>query len=185
MPGANIILDAGISDVESAQRWLELKVGKVVVGSDTLCTLGAVGDIPAAIESDRIVFSLDLRARKILSRCPEFAAMTPIKALEALQNNGWQEVILLDLERVGSGEGMDAALVAEAKKEFPGLRLLIGGGITGTAELRDLESAGVAGVLIATAFHQGLIGARHIRDSRQKNRALESESAENFGCPGV
>ena len=45
---------------------------------------------------------------------------------------------------------------------FPALMLLAGGGVRDANELADLRTAGVAGVLVATALHQGLITRKHI-----------------------
>jgi len=90
------------------------------------------------------------------------AAMPPMKALEHLQSSGWQEVLLLDLSRVGSRAGADRALAAAARESFPGLGLLIGGGVSNPKELIDLRSLGVAGVLVATAFHSGALRAKDI-----------------------
>jgi phosphoribosylformimino-5-aminoimidazole carboxamide ribotide isomerase len=160
--GMRIILDAGTSDVEKAQAWLDHGVHKVVIGSETLGALDDVQSLSARIEPHRLVFSLDFKTGQILSRCHLLAAMTPMEALCQLQRTGWQEVILLDLNRVGSREGVDAALVAEAHKCFPDLNLLLGGGIAKPQELVELESIGVAGVLVATALHNGAINAQHI-----------------------
>jgi phosphoribosylformimino-5-aminoimidazole carboxamide ribotide isomerase len=161
--GMRIILDAGTSDVGKAQAWLDHGVQKVVIGSETLDTLDDLQSISARIEPHHLVFSLDIKNGHILSRCHSLAAMTPMDALRQLQRIGWQEVILLDLNRVGSREGVDVALVAEAHKCFPDLHLLLGGGIAKLQELIELESIGVAGILMATALHNGAINAQHIR----------------------
>jgi len=160
--GIHIILDAGTSDVEKAQAWLDHGVHKVVIGSETLGALDDLQRISARIEPNRLVFSLDLKNAQILSRCHLLAAMTPMEALRQLQRTGWQEVMLLDLNRVGSREGVDTALVAKAHKCFPDLRLLYGGGIAKPQELVELESVGVSGILVATAFHNGAINEQHI-----------------------
>lgn len=160
--GMRIILDAGISNVEKAQAWLDQGVHKVVIGSETLGALDDAQSISARIEPHRLVFSLDFKNGQILSRCHLLATMTPMEALCQLQRTGWQEVILLDLNRVGNREGVDAVLAAEAHKCFPDLNLLLGGGIAKPQELVELESIGVAGILMATAFHSGAINAQHI-----------------------
>jgi len=152
-----VILDAGISDVESAQIWINHGVRKVVIGSETLHTLNALQEIPARIGQDRLAFSLDFRAGKILSQCASLAAMPAINALKHLQQSGWREVILLDLSRVGSSQGADRTLAASARKNIPDLQLLVGGGIANPDELNELKSAAIAGVLVATALHAGII----------------------------
>lgn len=163
----HILLDAGATDPASAQRLLELGVSQVVIGAETLTRWEALQELPASLPVNRLVFSLDMRAGKIWSRCPELAVLDPLAALEVLQALGWREVILLDLKRVGSGRGVDQELVAQARAKIPELRLLMGGGltggVTGMAELLALKALGIAGALMATALHRGTLDAEQIR----------------------
>jgi len=157
-----IILDAGVSNIDTARELIDSGVCKVVIGSETLQTWEALQDIPAKINRDHLVFSLDLRAGKILSQCHVLSEMAPVEAVEYLHSVGWREVILLDLERVGGGKGVETSLAAQVRAKLPDLRLLLGGGIANPEELIELESLGVAGVLIASALHRGIITARHL-----------------------
>ena len=164
----NLILDIGVSDVQSIRAWLYRSAHKMIVGSETLHTWNVLRTLPAEIDEDRLVFSLDLRAGKIVSRCPVLSSMSPIEALEHLQAFGWREVIVLDLARVGSSEGIDRVLVAEARANLPHLNLLVGGGIAAPEEVVELKSLGIAGVLIASALHSGAITERHLSVLRRK-----------------
>jgi phosphoribosylformimino-5-aminoimidazole carboxamide ribotide isomerase len=162
-----ILLDAGVSDADDAARWLESGVHKVVVGSETLLAWEGLERIMAAAGSDRIVFSLDCRDGKILSRSSELATLSPMQALERAHGAGVREMILLDLNRVGSGSGINLPLAAEARAAFPGSTLLAGGGIAGLQEIRELKSLGVEGVLVATALHRGVIGLQQLTGLRR------------------
>ena len=157
-----IILDAGISQEEAIQEWLHLGVHKVIIGSETLHTWNSIKDIPNRFDPTHLIFSLDFRFGKILSRCSNLEAMPLMDIFRHLQTAGWQEVLLLDLQRVGSGSGIDRTMAAEARRNFPNLRLLTGGGVALPEELVEMASIGVAGVLLATALHNGRIGAEHI-----------------------
>ncbi len=103
-----------------------------------------------------------MQAGQIWSRCPELIDSTPIEVLSRLHQAGWREVILLDLARVGTGTGVDFALIAEARQRLPELTLLFGGGVRDVTELVDLKAAGVAGALVATVLHQGIITRQQI-----------------------
>ncbi len=155
----DIILDAGISDVSTAQRWMDHGVRKVVVGSETLSGWDALHGIPLKIGQDNLVFSLDFRTGKIISRCPSLAKLETMEALEQLQRTGWKDILLLDLNRVGSSEGADRALAVTARGHFPGMRFFVGGGVANPEELEELKYAGIAGVLLATALHTGMVDA--------------------------
>lgn len=161
--GFNILLDAGVAEASGAQGLLALGVGKVVIGAETLTEWDALRVLATHLPAEQLVFSLDMRGGKMLSRCRELAALEPIEVLELLQEAGWREVILLDLERVGSGRGVDQELVARARAKFPEVSLLVGGGVNGMEALLALEALGVAGVLMATALHRGTINAQQIK----------------------
>ena len=70
---------------------------------------------------------------------------------------------MLDLTRVGSGEGPDVSSIAAIHAAFPDLALLAGGGVRDAGDLRALADAGAAGALVATALHSGVIGQRELR----------------------
>ena len=76
-----------------------------------------------------------------------------VKELEVL---GVSEVIILDLDRVGSQEGVDYKLLKEMRKNLK-LKLLVGGGIRDMDDLLKLKNMGINGVLLATSLHVGLI----------------------------
>ena len=157
-----LLVDAGAADVESALEVLDTGASKVIIGAETCTTLEALLSIRAAVPADRLVFSLDMRAGQLLSRCSQLAALSPLEALDSLHRAGWQEVILLDLARVGTKAGVDRALITEARRRFPELALLVGGGIRDSDELGDLNAMGVAGAMVATALHRGIITLQHI-----------------------
>lgn len=164
----DIILDAGIPNLEDAKAWLDCGVRKVAIGSETLRAWDALQSLPTALEPDRLIFSLDFQSGKILSQCPLLAATPPLQTLNHLYRAGWREVILLDLSRVGSEKGVDYELAAKAQALFPELQLLIGGGISTPEELLELKSAGVSGVLTATALHKGIIDSQFISGLQEK-----------------
>jgi phosphoribosylformimino-5-aminoimidazole carboxamide ribotide isomerase len=157
LDGLTIMLDAGVSNATSTSALFDLGVNKVIVGAETLRDASILREMPKKFDSDRLVFSLDMRAGKILSLCPELCTIDALRVLEIVKNAGWREIILLDLARVGTRDGADYELLAEASLLFPGLSLLIGGGVSNTKQLVQLQSAGAAGILLATALHLGTI----------------------------
>jgi len=69
---------------------------------------------------------------------------------------------MIDLARVGTRSGLDLELVARVREAAPGLVLLAGGGVRGLDDLARLSDAGCDGALVATALHDGRIGAAEI-----------------------
>lgn len=160
---ARLLLDAGVSDVDGAHRVLESGVHKVIIGSETVADQAVLASLPSAVPVERMIFSLDLRSGAVLSGDALLARAQPLEVLAMLDQLGWQEVIVLDLARVGTGAGVDQALVAEASRRFPRLRILAGGGVRRVEDLHALRAVGAAGALVATAFHQGAITADDLR----------------------
>jgi len=162
-----VLLDAGAGDPQAVHSLLELGVKKVIIGAETLSNLDNLRVLHSGIPASQLIFSLDMRAGQILSRCSDLAELSPLKVLEMLQFAGWNEVILLDLARVGTGNGIDHTLVSEALRLFPEMELIVGGGISQTSELDWLQAVGVSGALLASALHTGIISKQQVSRLRR------------------
>jgi phosphoribosylformimino-5-aminoimidazole carboxamide ribotide isomerase len=161
---ARVMLDAGATEPAAVAALLDLGVARVIVGTESLPGIDALRRLRAALPDAPLVVSLDLRAGRTLSPDPALAALGPADALARLAAAGADEAIVLDLARVGSGEGPDVALLAALRARCPEVALLAGGGVRDTADLRALAAAGAAGALVATALHSGAIGARELAE---------------------
>lgn len=162
--GATLWLDAGTSSVERARHALALGAKRVVVGLETLPSLDALEGICSALEFDRVVFSLDLHDGEPLVAGADATtrqAAPPLAARAAA--TGVAAIIVLDLARVGTGRGPDLALLEQIRIAAPRTPLFVGGGIRNAADLDRLADARCNGVLIATALHDGRIGAAALR----------------------
>jgi len=155
--GMDLMVDAGIAGIAQAEEWLGLGACKVVIGSETLGDTALIRSLPAALDPARMVFSLDLASGKVLSLSARLKATPPAEVLGELESSGWREVILLELGRVGTGKGANLSFAAQARARFPGLNLLLGGGVSGAAELRRIKDLGLAGALVGTALHSGAL----------------------------
>jgi phosphoribosylformimino-5-aminoimidazole carboxamide ribotide isomerase len=103
------------------------------------------------------VLSVDLREGRLISPRPELAGRDAAAAAPLATALGVRELLVIDLDRVGSGSGPPLRAVAQLAAALPGLAIYAGGGVRDGADLRALESAGAAGALVATALHEGRI----------------------------
>ena len=71
---------------------------------------------------------------------------------------------MLDLDRVGSGEGVDFGLLKKIRRHFK-RSLLVGGGVRNIDDLLKLKEMGIDGVLLATALHSGKISIEALHKS--------------------
>jgi HisA/HisF family protein len=156
---ARLMVDAGVSEPAAARALLDLGARRVIVGTETLAGAAALDRLLADLPDGAVILSVDLREGRVLSPDPQLAGRSAPDALAQLRRPGLREAIVLDLARVGSGEGPDVGLIAELHAAFPDLDLLAGGGVRDVDDLRALDAAGAAGALVATALHRGVIGA--------------------------
>ena len=161
--GADLWVDAGVSSVERARRVAALPASRVIVGLETLRAAEVLAEIASEIGEDRLAFSLDLRAGVPVSMVPAFAVMSPTALAEMAVTAGATTVITLDLARVGSGVGLDLALIRSLRAALPGVELVVGGGVGSGADLAAVAAEGVQAVLVASALHDGRLTARDVQ----------------------
>jgi uncharacterized protein related to proFAR isomerase len=101
-------------------------------------------------------------AGRVLSRVAALRGATPTEGLALVAAAGWSMVIILTLDRVGTGSGLDWTLLSAVKTDFPHLQLIAGGGVRAPADLHVLAATGANGVLVATALHRGWITRRDL-----------------------
>jgi phosphoribosylformimino-5-aminoimidazole carboxamide ribotide isomerase len=82
-------------------------------------------------------------------------------------------VIVIDLARVGTGTGLDLALIARVREAAPQVTLLAGGGVRGPEDLARLADSGCDGALVATALHDGRLGAAEVAAAERLGRPLD------------
>jgi HisA/HisF family protein len=165
--GTDLWVDAAVDSPAAALRLLAMGATRAIVGTETLPDLAALRDIAGELPAERLLVSLDMGAEGVISRCPELSGLQPLAALETLCTAAaLTSVILLFLEQVGTGAGLDIATLQAARQAFPSLTLLSGGGVRAPDDLRVLAALGIDGVLLATALHRGWITAADLREQK-------------------
>jgi len=150
----DLMVDAGIADFARAEEVLATGVSRIVVGSETLESLDFLGQAVKAFGKGRVVVSIDLKEGKVFSASEAIASMDTVSFAQELGKLGVNQVILLDLTRVGTEQGINWALLRSIL-ENAGVEVLVGGGIRSLQELEELRKLGVYGALVATILHNG------------------------------
>jgi phosphoribosylformimino-5-aminoimidazole carboxamide ribotide isomerase len=162
--GLELIVDAGVTNIERAQKLLDSGVSKLIVGTETLQTKNFVGQAVALFGGSRVVVSLDLKGNKILVKLGFDGCTDPLCLLREFRAMGVSRVIVLDLTRVGSGEGVNVDFLKRVIAEV-GVDVYVGGGVRGIDDLVELKNLGVSGVLVATALHTGKITIEELKQN--------------------
>ncbi len=118
-----------------------------------------MAELIALIGPERLIFSLDLNEGRPLTTATAFQGATPIEIATMAVGLRVRRLIVLDLARVGVGEGSGTeALCRELRALAPTCELIAGGGVRGTDDLDRLADAGCDAALVASALHDGRMG---------------------------
>ena len=159
--GLQLMVDAGVDDAVKARRVLDSGASQVIIGTETLTDASFVERALLSLGTDKVIVSFDMKNGQLLQRFGLEESYDPIEILREFENMGLGQVILLDLARVGSEEGVDLPFLKKVLRQVS-LKVFVGGGVRNLDELSRLNEIGVSGALLATALHSGRITVREI-----------------------
>lgn len=148
-----VMLDSGINDFESFKFYLDFAY-KLIIATETIESVEEMEKIFNAFPAERIVVSVDIKDGKLYSNNLD---MNLNEFKEVLKKFNPNEIILLNISDVGTGNGYDTQFLDEFK-EFKD-KIIIGGGIN-KEDIPSLEEQGISKGLIGTALHKGEISVR-------------------------
>jgi phosphoribosylformimino-5-aminoimidazole carboxamide ribotide isomerase len=153
---ANTMADIGVSNPSDMDLLPEGV--KPILGTET----ASFRLIEKASMQGKIVVSIDLKNRNVLTRDPMLSKDSPLAILRLLNRLPLDAVILLELDRVGTSCGLDCSFLEKAACtcDHP---LILGGGVKGREDLQLLEALGFSGALVATAVHNRSIPVELLR----------------------
>ena len=160
----HLMIDAGISDMLSVKKLLKVNVPKIVIGSETLDNLDFVCESVSKFGENMIVVSIDQKNGKLLSKSQVISSLDVVLFTKKLVDVGVNQIILLDLDRVGTEYGTNFGLIHRVIEKTE-LEVLVGGGIRNLSELEKLRSLGVSGGLVATALHNGTLTVDELKSA--------------------
>ncbi len=162
--GLKLMVDAGVADLETAEKLLDCGISKVVIGTETLQSKSFVGEAVRLFGSERIIVSLDLKDGKVLVKFGFDDCKNAMCLLREFKEMGVSGVIVLDLVRVGSGEGVNVVFLNKVLNAMS-INVYVGGGVRDINDLIELKKLGVSGVLVATALHSGKISIEELKQA--------------------
>jgi len=161
--GFHLWLDAGVRQLEDANRLADAGIETIVLGLETLHEPWEFIRILREHEPERLVFSLDMKEGKPLAGSDSWLAKDALELAKWIIHMGGRRLLLLDLAHVGASHGPGTERLCEAlAKSDPQLEISTGGGIRGIDDVRRLEKLGVKNVLVASALHDGRINANDV-----------------------
>jgi phosphoribosylformimino-5-aminoimidazole carboxamide ribotide isomerase len=160
--GLKLIVDAGISDMNSAEEIFTHKISDLIVGTETLTNLDFVKECIKKFGSGKIILSLDIKNGKVLSSFQEIVMKDPTEIALTFEKLGIKKMIVLDLTRVGSEAGINWPILDKIL-DVVNMQIIAGGGVRDFSDIIELKEKGIYAVLIATALHNGSITKEDIK----------------------
>jgi phosphoribosylformimino-5-aminoimidazole carboxamide ribotide isomerase len=158
------MVDAGITRLKTAEELLDDGVSKVIIGTETLSRASFVAEMVKSCGSEKVMVSLDLMEGQVLSKFKLGVPVEPMALLREFQDMGVSQIIVLDLEKVGSGEGVNTQFLNDVVRNVKA-EVYVGGGVRDVKDLMRLKDLGVFGVLVATALHSGKISPEKLKQA--------------------
>ena len=146
-----IMLDYGIKAMADLKEAIVAELAdKFVLGTETI-SLDLLEE--ASKSSSGIIVSVDLFNNEVLTSDMKMK-IAPLQLIKELNNFPVRELIVLELNRVGTKSGIDFELLARAV-ELSEHDILCGGGVRNCEDVYKMAEIGVKGALVATALHDG------------------------------
>jgi phosphoribosylformimino-5-aminoimidazole carboxamide ribotide isomerase len=153
---AEVAVDAGATTVPAIDAIAATGARRIVMGTESLAA-GELERLCALRPAVRVALSIDLRGGRLVSADPRMHGRTIDAARALAAHPGLDGLIVIDLARVGTGEGPALDTVRAVASWRPTGDVFAGGGVRDNADLDRLGDCGATGALVATALHTGAI----------------------------
>lgn len=148
----------GVRSLDAISGWIEAGAARVVIGTraaDPEFLEKAVGQF-----GDRVVASVDVKDGLVrLEGWTQTSGMSATDAVAALEDAGVARIIFTDVDRDGTLEGIDVALI-ETVVDHARVPVIAGGGIATDEDIRKLAplaSKGLEGIIVGRALYSGTL----------------------------
>ncbi|GIW81994.1 MAG: nickel transporter [Gemmatales bacterium] len=154
--GFRLWLDAGIKTANDARRLPGCH--RLVAGLETISGPEVLHDLVQQRGGENVAFSLDLHRGQPLGNRQAWNDADALAIAEQARSASVQAIIVLDLSRVGVGDGIGTEeLCRQLVARHPDIEWVAGGGVRNMDDLHRLQRLGLTAVLVASALHDGRI----------------------------
>jgi phosphoribosylformimino-5-aminoimidazole carboxamide ribotide isomerase len=171
--GLTAQLGGGVRQRQDVENWLDLGVGRCVVGSMAIRESTMVKEWIAEFGDGAIVLALDIRLNE--SGVPMLTTHGWTKnsgvslwgCLDEYEDVGATHVLCTDVARDGAMVGPNFELYTEILLRYPHLQLQASGGVRNIRDLQQLRDIGLPAAITGRALLDGKISEAEIRTFQQ------------------
>lgn len=159
--GLYIEVGGGIRDEERIRRYLDLGVGRCILGTIAVKDF-AFTERMAQKYGDRIAVGVDARDGYVaVSGWKELSGERGVDFCRRLYGAGVKTVIYTDISRDGAEQGTNLDLYRELAG-IDGLDITASGGVSSLAELRELQRIGTKAAILGKALYTGRLDLKTV-----------------------
>ena len=184
-----IQVGGGIRSVEAVEKYLEIGVSRVVIGSAAVTNPGLIAELLKKYSSSQIVVGIDAEnGVPKIKGWTESSGMKDYELALEMKKMGVERVIYTDITR----DGMLQGIGYETTKHFAekaGMKVTASGGVSSSEDLhklRLLEKYGVDSVIIGKAFYECNFPCQEMWYAYEKGLGIDGDfsTARRKGCLG-
>ena len=153
----------GIKSDEDIQSVFDAGAAMITAGSIAVKDRAKVEKWLAEYGPEKIILGADTRDGKIsINAWQEDTSLEIIDFVQGYVDLGITRLICTDIARDGMLGGTALDLYKALKDRFPSLEIIASGGVSGMEDIRELDQAGIDGVIFGKAFYEGNITSQEI-----------------------
>jgi phosphoribosylformimino-5-aminoimidazole carboxamide ribotide isomerase len=155
--GVKVQFGGGLREEASVRQAFEAGVGRVVMGTAAIERPALMDWALAAYGPERVAVGIDARDGVVRVRgWADETRVSPATLGIRMRQQGVTWCVFTDIGRDGIYGGSNVEATAELAR-VTGLRVIASGGVTTSAEIRALRAAGLSGVIVGRALHDGRV----------------------------
>ena len=170
-PDIYMQIGGGIRDIESINKYINIGINKVIVGTRVVSDPSFLKKIPSNIK-EKVVIDLAVKDGKLAvhgwNNSSDFTLQDFIKILEA---NNIKEIVFTDVSKDGMLEGMNFSEISNILR-FSSIPLIASGGVTSIDDIKHLyrmNEIKISGVIIGKALYENKINLKEAIKLSSKN----------------
>lgn len=152
-------LGGGIRDMATVERWLDLGLRRVILGTVAVKNPGLVREACRAFPG-QVVLGIDARGGKVaVEGWAEVSELAALDLARSFEDAGAAAIVYTDIDRDGALQGANVA-ATQALAEALATPVIASGGVASLDDLAALQavaSAGIEGVISGRALYDGRI----------------------------
>ena len=170
-PDIYIQIGGGIRDIESINKYINIGINKVIVGTRVVSDPSFLKSIPSDIK-EKVIIDLAVKDGKLAvhgwNNSSDFTLQDFVKILES---NNIQEIVFTDVSKDGMLEGMNFSEISNILS-FSSIPLIASGGVTSIDDIKylcEMNEIKISGVIIGKALYENKINLKDAIKLSNKN----------------